>query len=514
MSSPVFEIEVASHFFIVKNPNPRAMPAIIRFCQRYTLYNWVKKTSSKPSYEPVKVFATRTKDNREFRFHIGQFNDFIDFIEKDYIVPSMYTITYREMFEPVKIECSINPKYQLRDRQPEVKNFVVEESVDDNRSRLVALPTGYGKSLVSLVCAAEIGKRVLINILPTYIERWIDALKDTFLCDNKDILVIQGSNQMRDLIDLAEEGRLEAKYIILSLRTVQNYIKSYETNPYDLESEGYAVNPDQLCQHLGVGTVIIDETHQHLHAVFKFLVYTHVPKVIALSATLLSDDSTIEKIQHMMFPKEIRFDEVKMDKYIKCYAVAYGFEDMYRSKIRVNEFGSKNYSHLAFEKSLMRCKKTAGNYMDMINYLVRIGYVEHYRSGDKAIVFVATIAMANILTNYLKMKHPNLDVRRYVEDDPFENVMEADIRVTTVLSSGTAIDIPQLTCAIQTVNLKSTVSNIQSLGRLRKLKDRDVRFYFMFCEEIKKHHEYYHHRKQIFADRTVSIKDFRYPYLL
>jgi ERCC4-related helicase len=116
------------------------------------------------------------------------------------------------------------------------------------------------------------------------------------------------------------------------------------------------------------------------------------------------------------------------------------------------------------------------------------------------------------MTKYLKKKYPQLDVRRYCEDDPYEDVIEPDIRVTTILSAGTALDIPQLITVIMTNSVNSPVANLQTLGRLRELKDREVCFYYLFCEEIKKHVEYHHARKDLFYDRVENIKELRAPY--
>lgn len=855
-SKLVMRIEIATHYFKVLNPAPRAIPCILRFCGRYSLYKWVRNRQGKGAYQVDKVFACRTRNNREFRFHIGQFKDFITYLDKDFITPDMYDVSYKEFYTPSAIMVAMRDGWVLRDYQQKAHDFSVEDAEEDNRSRLIAMPTGMGKSqplysliripngwckmsnisigdeviakdgsitrvngifpqgyqdtyritfidgrstdcsidhlwkvynsdwttgskiietheiirlletsrsslslyidlpdpeitsdiklpidpyvlgvilgdgMISdrsvLVCNPEdfiinevstlipedleivkyrecrysisnkvkgrnynpiltnlrdlklqgtfshtkfipdvylngsidqrlallqglldtdgsvngghisycttskqlaagvqylvrslgglvkiklimkpkfkykgeiktgkpayilyiryrepsslfrlprkkdkvpvegrnsnclklrissieyIGSelsqciaidhperlyitddfivthntttalsisaasnyRTLICILPTYIEQWAKAINQILTVDNKEITIIQGSNSLKGLIDQGIEGSISSKFILVSLRTIQNFFKTYEECPEALEEEGYNCLPEDLCKVLGIGTVIIDETHQHLHAVYKFLTYTHVHKVIALSATLLSDDQVITDIQHMMFPKEIRFDEIKMEKYIRCYSVSYGFDDLRNSRIRISEYGSNNYSHVAFEKSLMRNHKVLRNYVNMIDYLVQLGYLEEYQPKDKLIIFVSTVAMCEYVTNYFKQKYPHLDVRRYVEQDPFENVIEADIRITTVLSAGTAVDIPDLTTAIQTINIKSSQSNIQTMGRLRKIKDRSVRFYYLYCYEIAKHHEYHKHRMEIYQDRVASLKEFKYP---
>lgn len=852
----VFEIQVYSHFFKVLRPTERALPVILRFCSRYTIYQWVKEGRGKPVYKPTKVFGVRTRNNREFRFHIGQFNDFMDIIAKEYIAPTMYKISYAPMYTPANIQCSLNPDYVLRDDQQAAENFILESAPGDNSSRLAAMPTGSGKlqplsarikipggwstmgemqpgteviardgttavvtnvypqglkevykitfsdnrstecglehlwkvynsdwrngpkvidtkellrlnnvgrepsrlyidlcdseqnvdielpidpymlgallgdgsmstrldittpdqhrlteilpedlqikhrdrisygivkrntkgrdknsyiillkslgllgkvshqkfipsvyfngstqqrlallqglldtdgtadaqgtvsfcssskelaegvqylvrslgglasirlrfptytykgekrkgrlayqvniryprpeelftlpkkkertnnnnqyaatlklrverieriglrqtqciaidhpehlyvtddfivthnTVLAMSCVSKIRHRTLVLILPTYVEKWQGDIVHLLNHNPKKIVSIAGSNSVKGLIDMGLDGTLDSDFIIVSLRTLQNFYKTYEFDPSSLEEEGYGCVPEALCEVLGIGTVIIDEAHQHLHAVYKFLAYTHVPKVIALSATLLSDDPTIQQIQHLMFPMEIRFNEIKMKKYIKCYSVSYAFNDIQRSNIRTSEYGSKVYSHVAFEKSILKNPVILKHYLELIDYLVAIGFMDFYQKGDRCIIFVASIAFCDVLTNYLKQKYPFIDTRRYVEQDPYENVIDADIRVTTALSAGTAVDIPGLTTGIQTVNLKSSQSNIQTMGRLRELKDRDTRFYYIYCNSIPKHYEFHKHRIELFKERVASIKELSYPYPL
>jgi superfamily II DNA or RNA helicase len=122
--------------------------------------------------------------------------------------------------------------------------------------------------------------------------------------------------------------------------------------------------------------------------------------------------------------------------------------------------------------------------------------------------------MCTEYTKVLKDRYPDLDVRRYVEDDPYENIIEADIRVTTVQSGGTAIDIPKLRVAIMTVSIDSPVSNLQALGRLRELKDRDVKFYYLYCVQIPKQVQYHRNRKLLFEPKVASVVELHYPTLI
>lgn len=402
----------------------------------------------------------------------------------------------------IKVEYESNEESQCISVSHPSKLYVVEDFIVTHNT------------VTALSVVAEIKQRTAICVLGGYMDKWGSDVQDCLTTKAKRIMMVRGSKQLKGVIDAGIDNSLDADFLIFSLTTLNNFYKKYEEHHNNFEETGYSCTPEDMCKTLGIGTIIIDETHQHLHAVYKLLSYSHIPKVIALSATLVSDDPIIQRMQHIMFPSEIRYDKVKMKKYIKLYPISYRFKDMKKSKIRVNEYGSTTYSHTAFEKSVIKHKETLDNYLKLIADLVRIGYDNGYMKDDKLIIFAATVDMCTVLTEYFKKLYPDRDVRRYVDKDPYKNIIEPDIRITTVQSGGTAVDIKDLRTAIMTNNLKSTVSNFQAFGRLRELKDRDVKFYYIYAEEIPKHVEFHQHRKRIFQDRSLHIKDLHCPLLV
>jgi hypothetical protein len=192
-------------------------------------------------------------------------------------------------------------------------------------------------------------------------------------------------------------------------------------------------------------------------------------------------------------------------KYTDVFAVAYGMQEHRKKIVKTTNYGSNNYSHIAFEQSITKRSDLLEVYYRLIDTTIQDYYMPDYQPKDKLLIFVATIQFATQLTAYLKKKYPDKLVNRYCDDDPYENLMTGEIIVSTVLSSGTAVDIPHLRVVIQTVCISSPVSNIQSLGRLRKLKDRDVKFVYLYCENIGKHKDYHMKRVELFKDRVANI---------
>jgi superfamily II DNA or RNA helicase len=357
--------------------------------------------------------------------------------------------------------------------------------------------------------------RILIVVLPKYVEKWCNDLTNISDIKPKKVMPISGSAQVKGLIQLAQdhpENLPDA--IVLSLTTMQNFFKGYEENRFSEEFKDYGCNPEDLCKTLGIGNIIIDEVHEHLYSVYKFMCYTHVPKIITLSGTVVSDDPFIQKMHHVMFPKEIRFDKIKMKKYIKVFAISYNYRDWMSAGMRTTEHGSRNYSQIAYEKSIIKKKMILDGYLKLLGMVIDIAYIYDFKEKDKLAVYAGSIAMCDLILAFLKNKYPKLDIRRYVEQDPYANVIDSQIRVTTILSAGTALDIPDLRAVVMTNSINSPVSNLQTLGRLRELKDRDVKFFYLYCTDIPKQVDYHHRRKDLFADRVLSIKEFKSPMTL
>lgn len=361
--------------------------------------------------------------------------------------------------------------------------------------------------------AESIGQNLAIAVLPRYMEKWGGDLVENLGLKKKDIMMVSGSKQVKGLIHMVKHGSKPPFATIFSLVTLQGFFDLYEQDP-KLCLEEYGAIPQDIWKLLGIGLVGVDEAHEHLYSVFRLTLHLHGPKLVALSGTMLSEDHFIEKIQKTIFPHTVRFDKIKMKKYIKLIPLAYEFQDMRRYKIKTSAFGRTTYSQVEYEKSIIKNQLALGNYIAMIKDIVDMGYIDKKMEGDKLAIYCGSIDMCTRVTNHLKRCYPHLDVRRYVEQDPYKNVIEADIRVTTIISAGTAVDIPNLRCLINTNNISSHKANFQVLGRLRELKDRDVKMYYMYCEQIPKHVQYHQQKMEIYEDRVASIHCLKLPHRL
>lgn len=349
---------------------------------------------------------------------------------------------------------------------------------------------------------AHMGQRMIAFLRPKYLEKWVRDLKAIMDIDPEDIEVIRGGASLMQVISKAREGTLNCKAILVSNRTYQHYITSYEKEGKALLDQGYDCLPHEFIQLAECGVRLVDEVHQDFHLNFKIDLYTHVASAISLSATLVDDDAFITRMHETAYDPDIRYNGLEYDKYVDSYSFNYRIKG--GEYLRTTEVGSNNYSHMAFEKNFYKNQKLLAQYLQLIEERMVKRYLDRKSGKQRCLIYAASIQMCTLICDYLKRKHPNLDIRRYVEDDPYDNLMGAEVCVSTIGSAGTGHDIPDLITVLLTVAISSKASNIQGFGRLRKLSGIDVVFEYFTCLDIPKHVEYQERKERLLATMAKS----------
>lgn len=501
---------VATHHFLVRSIQAAAYPHVISFTQRFIERGQVRipNPGRRPTIlfnQPVRVYAAATADRKEFRFHINCLPQFLEHMALHFIKDEK--IQRIDLLPPAakKVRLPIKPEWSDRDHQVPVISYGLQ---DLPVSKFVDLQTGKGKSYSAMRIMAERGVLAVILIKPMYIDKWILDIAKTYDIDTKRIMRVEGGKHLMALIDQAKMGLLDCDLILISNKTYQNWLKTYERFGAASLDLGYGCTPEQFFETLEAGFRLIDEVHQDFHLNFKLDLYTHVEQSLSLSATLLGDNDFINSMYELAYPLKDRYQGGAYDKYARAEAIIYRAADPRR--LRWKDAASGYYSHHTFEQSLLRKgnEQMLSNYFTLIRRVLENKWLgAEYHPGDRAIVFVASIAMATALTEYLKKIYPTKDVRRYVEDDPYDNLMDPDLRVSTLLSAGTAVDIALLTHVVMTTALSSSQGNVQGFGRLRKLPDeRTPTFSYFVCEDIPKHIEYHEKKRKILETRALHYK--------
>lgn len=357
----------------------------------------------------------------------------------------------------------------------------------------------------SAIC--RINEKVLILVLPKYMDKWIDDVKKYTDIEDSNICTIQGAKTILKLMNATKSELSNYKVYIASITTMNYLISDYESGVYT-----YPMDPTTFSEHLGVGVLLNDETHQHFHALLKVSLYMNVNQIIGLSATLDSNKSDMRKMYERMFPPNNRISNIiEVEKYTNVKAVQYGMNTL--RGIRYVQ-GKQGYSHIVFEQSIIRNSLLTDSYFEMIYYYVKKEYLNRKEHGERLLVFFSTVIMCTMFTNYLKDKHPELDIRRYCQDDPYENVIEAEISVSTVISASTAVDIPKLITVINTISMASLQANIQTMGRLRKIPGREVWYIYTYNPDIPNQKTMHRIRRDTIMFRSKVIYYETYPKIL
>lgn len=478
--------------FILKNH-------INNFLEKY--YTIKQKSFSGKGDGEDKVYASKIRDKSIWQLHTTQFIHLYQYL-KEINYPFKLDEKIDETdYKVVDTNFKARDNWVLKEKQVPVYEFLINDPV---KSKLIPLVMGAGKTSISLISIAALKKRLAIVILPTFIEKWVSDICQVHEAASKDVMVIQGSKSLAAIIAMAKEGELKHNYYIFSSRTMQDYISAYEDDPESC-IESYGCSPIELMPLLGIGILLNDEAHMNFHSIFKILIYSNVKYQIGLSATLLSEDHTTRRVHKVVYPDKAVYGDNLLVKYADVYPIAYSMSEDYKRHIKTTNYGSNNYSHIAFEQSILRRDRYLHLYYKLIKTTIDDYYINDYKENDKVIIFVSTVNLATKLTEFLKDQYPDKIVNRYCEDDDYEDLMTAEMIVSTVISAGTGVDIPNLRVGIQTVCISSPVSNLQSFGRLRQLPDRDVKFCYTYCNNIPKQKQYHLKRVELFSDRAANI---------
>lgn len=389
----------------------------------------------------------------------------------------------------------------------------------DNEDRLFVIQDYVVTHNTITLCniGTKVQERMVIGILKKYVSKWPSDLLENLNASPKDIMVIDKTTQLRGVIDLCKtQGNKKLPpFIVITLSTMRGFIDSYELDP-DECIEDYGCAPYELWKLLDCGIFAIDEAHEHLNSVFKTSMYLHGPKFIALSGTMRTEDDHQEKIQQTIFPNIKRYNGIKPKKYNDIEYISYRFHPDVLRKIKYQAFGRTDYSHAIFEQSIMKLPHVLNDYLRMCTDLIDYGYIRLYQKGDKAIIFVGVVEMADKFMVRLTAKYPHLTVVRYCksEGDKYEDMMQGDIIVTTIQSGGTGIDVKGLTYLGFFSMVNSSKSNIQTFYRVREFKGRETLVSMPFCAQNPKHIKYTEFRRELFKDMAKTMRTFNYNHPL
>ena len=486
-------IEVYSHNFCVSGYSRDIKRLVVEWGRQFVLYEKIPKWSGEIEVKAVNTFAASTAGFTEYRFHRNALKDFLRFMESKGYPESQFNMLYFPEVIPEKVNIPLLPTAIPRPKQLPIIDFLTKPYP----TKLVILQMGGGKTFSALYAISLIGERFVICIRPMYLERWVRALTDEneriLDLTEKEIRVVQGTFELRKLIADGLNNSLTEKIIIVSNKTMSLFYKHYKQTNGD--TSYYGIHPNDFYRVVKANR-LIDEVHQDFHLNFVQDMYTHTKCVIDLSATMGTELAFIKRMYGWRFPPVYRYEDTDYDKYVAVKALLYRVKDL--QKIRFLSKGRSSYSHNEFEKSIRKFTQMQANYFDLVSEALDNLYFPNLVKGQKAVIYAGMVEMCQSLVDYLRDKHPDLIINKYTSGDPYDNLLESDISVTTIGSAGTAVDIPDIKLNLSTTAIGKRETNEQLMGRCRRSKrwpEMTPIFAYMVCEDIDKHVSY--HRKKI-----------------
>ena len=495
-------IHKRSHGFVVTGFNDEEEKAIRGFAS--TLIQWgMAKRGGSFRRAPLKVFASSPSDRSEYRFHIGHYLPFVRHLTAQGYPIKDFNVIEEEIKRgkdaPIKIKSSWKP----RDHQHAAIDYV--KRTPPPHLKILEMRPGSGKSFMAMYATKELGKRVLYIMRPAYMDKWLIDFQKTYVKGETEekTLFVKGSASLKALLQMQHDQTLKASNIVISNKTFQMWLKDYELYKDNITDHGWVVGPDKFTEYLEIDTLVFDEVHQDFHLNFKIMSYCHVYQSLSLSATLVTHDKQLGEIYNLVHPPHTRYVDKAIERYTIASAYMYQFSEP--EKIRFTEHGRKEYSHHAFERSIMRNDRVFSNYFDMINDVLETDFLKIRRPEQSALIFCASIKMCKLLSEWLQEKYPDEKVAYYVQGGDYDkDFIESTILVTTLGKSGTAVDKPNLRTVIMTNALDALAANIQALGRLRKLANGDTPRFIYFVNSDNDRHVGYHKRKLTYYHKYVK----------
>jgi len=502
--------------FIIYPRNQQDIELIRLWCRNFIRVNtyWDKRRKQKVTI-PVAAYVFFSKDRSNIRAMRTMLPDFIAHLNlarkvegKDFIIEEksldikLVENKYPEVLDHIK----------PRGEQGDLIEFITK---NHNGCYLMALFTGGGKSLSSIMICQKLKQRMVCIMRPGYhgeqtedsISGWIKEFSKSTKVDPKDICTVSGNKELKSIINLALAGELHYKVILISNKTLQYYVKYYEDySEEEFKDLGFNATPMELGKVLGVDIVFVDEVHQDSHFQCKLITYLGVNKMVGATGTIKASDPFVNKMAAYAYPVKNRYMQKNIEPHVQPTAFHFKFDKPFM----IRSDGFRGYNHINFEKSILKRKGLTRQYFGMIDNLVYDRFLTRLPLDPeyKCLIVVASINMARALAAYLKECYPELEVNSFVEDDPDSNAFNSTICVSTHQSSGTGLDIPKLAAVFMTVAIGSEQTNIQVQGRLRKLPTEGALhdFVYFVCDDIDSHRKYhYDKRDRIFKGKLLPV---------
>ena len=500
------EIQVATHFFAVTSKSPHVTNSIYSFALKLVEYEFKWDPMLRKNTRVIgRVWGGKVNNGSHYRYPISLLPEFLQFLDRRGIPQRKLLIKKLPLYEPAVASFKLAKEYVPRGYQEEGINFSFNLKNEGMHSSLLMMPTGSGKTVTLLAFAARLGQRIGMFVAPAHFDSWVKYFKQYLNIPEEKVYEIRGSKSIRKLFALCEHDEYDFDATLFSMRTLSDFFTAYEEDPQTC-IDLYGGTPFELWSATKIGLLGGDEVHENLGAVYWLHTFIHGPFHLGLSATMLHKDANVEARQLEIYPQVKRFDNIPLPKHVRLLNYGYYFENFEGDKIQMSFPRRTTFSQAAFEGSIMKNRKCKTRLLMMVHFIVEEYHLKRKNPGEKMALFFYRIDVVEEVVKYLRSQYPKMDIRRFIEDDPLSEILEAEITVTTVGKAGTGIDVPVLVTVYSFVNMDSWQKNIQLLGRLREPKPGESEKLFIqgYPVNIKKLEDYKAGRDKLFEKRIAS----------
>lgn len=500
-------IRVRSHHFLIKDPSDRVRLVIREFLK--PLIKWdTKWIRGRPVREISAIYAAANKSRTEYRLPINFLPKFLDALKRAEFRDEEIKQVNDRSGRGVLTHQQFIDGFKLREHQLDPFEYLQDPT--DDRTKLLELSMGKGKTATTMKAIEETGRCAVFFMPAKYIVNWVKAVEQ-FHDPSTLNLFIDGSGDIKKIIKakLAKKAPDYANYFISS-NTFDRFIKMYEREPKRFRRE-YGIGIDQFFKLLGIDTVVVDEAHEFLHFNVKLWCYTNVYRTISLSGTYESKDKLEILVMKTLHPMEQRREKEDYDKYSDSYCWLY--EAIDPENVQTTERGDEKYSHNAFERYFLKNADRRERYFTLLHEMMRVEYFETRKPGQSMILYCAAVDTCMWFSEWLKKRYPAEKITYFVAGSSFEeDFLNSDIVISTHGKSGTALDKPGLCTVIQTIPMDGNRGFKQAFGRIRKIPDQRTRFAMLTASNLDKPMHYFKEKYELLEKMSLTVQRRVYPH--
>ncbi|QQO92796.1 DNA repair helicase [Staphylococcus phage Madawaska] len=387
---------------------------------------------------------------------------------------------------------------------------------DPSTQKFLSLQTGEGKTFCALksVIDRELVPMIFVNNNKLK-EQWEEKIKEYTNVDDEKIYVIQGRASINKLFKMKSKERNKIDFYIVMYKTLNSFIQEDEERL------------QELLLKTKVGIKIFDEAHLDFRSLTNIDIQTDLPSIY-LSATPRRSDKSENMVFSNIFLKTPIFSSDNYDRQIaNNRKIPSKYHDVFIIRwnsnpkeveladfMKASKRNGLNVNH--YSKYLIEEDKRRKEYFDIVFNIINNAIMKE--EVKKTVVMFKLKNMIDDFYSYLedKLGPEGLEflncIRYYdgIDKEEKDKVLESNLIITTDLSLGTGIDIPDLKAVINTVPLSSESKVTQIMGRLRYIENEKLMFFDLIDHGFKKLVSQGSNRlRNVYKKKALNITDFK-----